>query len=98
MTRFRLGGIFGFAAGFYVGAMAGRQWFDRINKAIGKVVESGAFGTATGKAKAVVDLGVERAKDVVPHRKGNGGPVSSVTAGSLARTPGAPGFDAPTTN
>jgi hypothetical protein len=95
MTRFRLGGIFGFAVGFYVGTMAGRQWFDRINKGIAKAVGSGAFGTATGKAKAVVDLGVERAKDVVPHRKTNGGPV---TAAPLARTPGAPGFDAPTTN
>jgi hypothetical protein len=91
MTKFKLGGMLGFAAGFYVGAMAGRQWFDRINKAIGKLAGSGAFGTATGKAKAVVDLGVERAKDVVPH----GGPV---TAGPLARTPGAPGFDAPSTN
>ena len=72
MTKFKLGGMLGFAAGFYAGAMAGRQWFDHINKAIGKVAGSGAFGTATGKAKAVVDLGVERAKDVIEDKVGHG--------------------------
>jgi hypothetical protein len=95
MTRFRFGGILGFAIGFYLGAMAGRQRYEQINKVLGKIARSNAFGTATGKAKAVVDLGVERAKDVVPHRKTNGGPV---TASPLARSPGAPGFDTPSTN
>jgi hypothetical protein len=89
MTKFRVGAITGFAVGFYIGAMAGRKRFDQINKLIGKLASSGAFATATGKAKAAANLGV------VPHRKTNGGPV---TASPLARTPGAPGFDVPTTN
>jgi hypothetical protein len=95
MTKFRVGAITGFAVGFYIGAMAGRKRFDQINRLIGKLASSGAFATATGKAKAAANLGVERAKDVVPHRKTTGGPV---TAGPLARTSSAPGFDVPTTN
>jgi hypothetical protein len=95
MTKFRFGAMTGFAVGFYLGAMAGRKRFDQINRLIAKLAHSGAFATATGKAKAAANLGVERAKDVVPHRKSNGGPV---TAAPLARTGGAPGFDVPTSN
>ena len=63
--RFRLGIIVGFAAGYYFGARAGRERYEDINRMIRKVKRSDAFDTATDKAKAVVDLGVERAKDAI---------------------------------
>ena len=70
--RFRLGLATGFAAGYYLGSMAGRERFDQINRALSKVRRSGAYETATEKAKAAVDLGVERARDAVEDRVGNG--------------------------
>ena len=63
--RFRLGIAVGFAAGYYLGARAGRERYEDINRMIRKVKRSEAFDTATDKAKAVVDLGVERAKDAI---------------------------------
>ena len=63
--RFRLGMAVGFAAGYYLGARAGRERYEEINRLVRKVKGSEAFDTATDKAKAVVDLGVERAKDAI---------------------------------
>lgn len=63
--RLRLGLGVGFAAGYYLGSKAGRQRYDQINRTLRKVKRSEAFNEATDKAKAVVDLGVERAKDIV---------------------------------
>ena len=65
MTRFRIGLALGMAAGYYLGAKAGRQRYDQINRGIAKLKRSDAFEVAADKAKAVVDLGVERAKDAV---------------------------------
>jgi hypothetical protein len=70
--KFRLGVMLGFAIGYYLGAMAGHQRYDQINKMLKKLRQSDAFETVTGKAKAVVDLSVERAKDVVSSDTGNG--------------------------
>ena len=53
------------AAGYYLGAKAGRQRYDQINRAVARMRKSDAFEVAAEKAKAVVDLGVERAKDAV---------------------------------
>ena len=69
--RFRLGLITGFGAGYYLGSMAGRERYEQINRAIRKVKGSDAYEVATDKAKAVVDLGVERAKDVVEDKLGH---------------------------
>jgi hypothetical protein len=94
--RFRLGVVVGFAAGFYLGTMAGRERYEQINRLARKVKRSAAFDTATEKAKAVVDLGVERAKDAVEstfHGDDNGSqnPNGPAAAGPLATTPtGAP--------
>ena len=55
----------GFAAGYYLGAKAGRQRYDQINRVARKVKRSEAIDLAADKAKAVVDLGVERARDLV---------------------------------
>ena len=68
--RFRLGIGAGFAAGYYLGAKAGRERYEQLNRTIRKVKRSDAFETATEKAKAVADLGVERAKDVVADKIG----------------------------
>ena len=63
--RFRLGLVVGFGAGYYLGAKAGRERYEQLNATIRKIKRSDAFDAATGKAKAVVDLGVERAKEFV---------------------------------
>ena len=55
----------GFGAGYYLGAKAGRERYEQLNATIRKVKRSDAYDAATGKAKAVVDLGVERAKEFV---------------------------------
>jgi hypothetical protein len=63
--RFRLGMMVGFGAGYYLGAKAGRERYEQLNTWMGKVKRSAAYEEATEKARAVVDLGVERAKDLV---------------------------------
>ena len=70
--RFRMGVVVGFGAGYYLGAMAGRERYEQLNRMIRKARRSGAFDTAADKAKAVVDLGMERARDLVDSRFGNG--------------------------
>ena len=62
----------GFGLGYYLGSMAGRERYEQINRVARKVKSSEAFQTAEHKAKAAVDLGVERAKDAVESRTGNG--------------------------
>ena len=72
--RFRFGLMVGFGAGYYLGAKAGRERYEQLNRMIRSARRSDAYETATDKAKAVVDLGVERAKDFVEEHKpgGNG--------------------------
>ena len=75
--KFKLGLIFGFAVGYYFGAMAGRERYEQLNKMLRKVRRSDTFETAVDKTKAVVDLGVERAKDLVDNKvNGDSGPVA----------------------
>ena len=69
--RFRLGFIVGFGTGYYLGTAAGRERYEQINRMVRKAKSSESFEVATEKAKAVVDLGVERARDLVD-RDGNG--------------------------
>jgi hypothetical protein len=70
--RFRLGLVTGFAAGYYLGARAGRQRYDQINRALRKAKRSDAFEVATEKAKKAVEEGVDKARDLVESRMGNG--------------------------
>jgi hypothetical protein len=75
--RFRLGIVVGFAAGYYLGARAGRERYEDINRTVRKLKRTDAFETASEKAKAVVDLGVERAKDAIDdtlHHESDGTP------------------------
>jgi hypothetical protein len=70
--RVRIGFIGGFALGYYLGAMAGRARYEQINRFLREVRGSTAMEGAAGKARAVVDLGRERARDVVGSRTGDG--------------------------
>jgi hypothetical protein len=73
--KFRFGLVIGFGIGYYLGAMAGRQRYEQLNRLIRRAKGSEVFETAADKAKAVVDLSVERAKDIVEsrtHGNGNG--------------------------
>jgi hypothetical protein len=72
LMRLRIGLLLGFGLGYYLGSMAGRERYEQINRVIRKVKRSDAYEVATDKAKAVVDLGVERARDVVEDKLGNG--------------------------
>lgn len=63
--RFATGLAVGFGAGYYYGAKAGRQRFEQLDRMLTKVRESDAVDIATDKAKAVLDLGVERARDLI---------------------------------
>jgi hypothetical protein len=72
VMRLRFGLLIGFALGYYLGSMAGRERYEQINRMIKRVKRSDAYEAATEKAKAVVDLGVERARDVVEEKFGNG--------------------------
>jgi hypothetical protein len=63
--RFKLGLIIGFSVGYYFGAKAGRARYEQLRVWLQKAKESEILETATDKAKAVVDLGVERARDLV---------------------------------
>jgi hypothetical protein len=68
--RFRAGLVLGFAGGYYLGTAAGRERHEQIKATIRKVKRSDAYDTVTDKAQAVVDLGVERAKDLVDAKTG----------------------------
>ncbi len=65
--RFRLGLVVGFGAGYYLGAKAGRERYQQLDRWVSKARSSDTFETATDKARAVVDLGVERAREAVEH-------------------------------
>ncbi|HLG00002.1 MAG TPA: hypothetical protein VI916_05985 [Acidimicrobiia bacterium] len=57
--RFRLGLVIGFCAGYYLGARAGEERYKQIRRTIDRV---NGFDLVD-KAKAVVDLGVERIRE-----------------------------------
>jgi len=81
--KFRLGLIVGFGAGYYLGSMAGRERYEQINRMLRKAKRSEAYEAATDKARAVVDLGVERAKDVVDSKLHHTDGDSGSTDGSI---------------
>jgi hypothetical protein len=62
MTKFRIGAILGLVTGYYLGAKAGRERYLQLNRFLDRIKKASAVGAAVGKAKAVVDLGWERAR------------------------------------
>jgi hypothetical protein len=74
--RLRLGLVAGFAAGVYIATVAqqrSKQLNQQLNQKINRTARRTAIDTATEKAKAALDLGVERAKDVVTSKLGDKG-------------------------
>jgi hypothetical protein len=66
--RLRVGLVAGFAAGAYIATIAqqrSRQLSQQMNQKVSRGLGRTAFDSAAEKAKAAVDLGVERARDVV---------------------------------
>jgi len=61
--------VTGFAAGYYLGAKAGRQRYDQINRALRRARRSDAFESAATRARTVLDGGVERARGLVDGSK-----------------------------
>ena len=70
MTKFRAGAVVGFAAGYYLGAKAGRERYEQLNRLLRRLRRNATIdqaATAVERAKAVVDLSRERVVDVVEH-------------------------------
>jgi hypothetical protein len=65
-VRFRFGVVVGFAIGYYLGARAGRARYVQMERWLQKARESEVAEAAAEKAKAVIDLTVERARDLLP--------------------------------
>jgi hypothetical protein len=65
----KMGFLIGFGAGYYFGAKAGRERFEELDRVLSNVKDSEAVDAAAEKAKAVLDLGVERARDLFDSRK-----------------------------
>jgi hypothetical protein len=82
------------ALGYYLGTKAGRQRYDQINRTLRRLRRSDAFETATDKAKSTLEDGVDKAKDLVGSRVGDGG--NGDAAFGDAGTGGAPGNGMPT--
>ncbi len=85
--RFRLGVMIGFGAGYYLGARAGRERYEQLNRWIDRTRNSEAYETATEKARAVVDLATERAKDLADDLTGGTEPVLDLREESTTPTP-----------
>jgi len=93
--------VTGFAAGYYMGAKAGRQRYEQMNRGLAKLRRSESFETAADRAKALVEDGVEKARAVVESRSGEGqdaiagngqhGPTGVSTTDSGLIVPGHPG-------
>ena len=70
--RFRAGLVIGAGVGYYLGAMAGRERYEQLSSLLRQARGSDAFETVEKKARAVLDLGMERARDAVESKIGNG--------------------------
>ena len=77
--RFKTGIMIGFGAGYYLGTRAGRERYEQINRWLDRARTSETYEAAAEKAKAAVDLGVERAKDLVGNGDGGDEPADVVT-------------------
>ncbi len=91
--RGRMGFFFGFGAGYVLGAKAGRERYEQLQRLYDNLVSSPTFKDATGKARGAVGSGLGQAKglasegvskvtDVVRDRK-----TGTDTASSLSVAP-----------
>lgn len=65
--RFRLGLVTGFAAGYYLGAKAGRERYEQINQTIRRIQGSDAYETAKEKAREATSVASDKVRDVMSH-------------------------------
>jgi hypothetical protein len=93
--RFRVGLLIGFGAGYYLGAKAGRQRYDQIQRWLDRAKESEIVDTVADKAKAVVDLGVERARDLASGGQGKDGVDEETRTPLVVEVPVPPGGNGP---
>ena len=63
--KFRTGLVIGLGVGYYLGAKAGRERYNEMQRWIRQARDSDVIETASDKAKAVIDLTVERARDLI---------------------------------
>jgi hypothetical protein len=59
---FKFGAVVGFAVGYYLGARAGEHRAEQIERLVRWAARTDIGETASQKARAVVDLGIERAR------------------------------------
>ena len=73
-VKLRTGTVIAFGIGYVVGTRAGRERYTQILRLAGQAGRSapvaGAAGAVGGKARAVANLGVERARDAIGIRLG----------------------------
>lgn len=72
-----MGLMIGFGAGYWFGTAAGREKHEELRRMVDKIKRSETFEEATEKARAVVDLSVERAKDLTNKSDGEMGSFDS---------------------
>ena len=66
-----MGALVGLATGYYLGAKAGRERYVQLNAWLRTLRRSEACDVATDKAKAVLDLGMERTREFVQEHRPN---------------------------
>ena len=71
--RFRFGLMTGFAAGYYLGAKAGRERYEQINRTIHRIQGSDAYDAAMEKAREATSVASDKVRDVVSHVKNDDG-------------------------
>jgi hypothetical protein len=59
----RIGAFIGFGAGYVLGAKAGTQRYDQLQRLYENLLNTPAVKRASGKAKDAVETGFEQAKD-----------------------------------
>ena len=88
--RFRAGVVTGLAAGFYLGAMAGRERYHQMNRVLRRVKRSDAIDTVIGRAKTVVTGGLGRAMDATGNRVGRANPPDPTEMSGARLAPASP--------
>ena len=85
--RFRSGLMVGFGVGYYYGAKAGRERFDKIDGVLRRLGAAESIDLASGKARAALDLGMERARDLVGSPHDDPAPARSRRRGAVELQP-----------
>ena len=70
--RIKFGIVTGLVVGYYLGARAGRQRYEQINRMLGRARRAGVTQQATHKAVDLTHSGLDHAKESVRHRMHHG--------------------------